>query len=177
MAKLNLKGQLLLPLVGISRKELSDYKVEVINIDFKYKEHSKRTKPYTLFIKIKSNVPFARYLKENKTVLKFYADGDFNYIMLECNPDHRDDWKVIVLGQYSKTTFRARELILKEMEVNKQKWLEIFSSTRELKVADIESKIKSKKYTPLEKREMAEEMLDSMDKPYELYPKFKKGYV
>lgn len=178
MATINTTGQLLLPLVGVTRKELEKYKVEISNVDFRYAPYSRRSTPYTLFIRILRNMDFIRFLKEERSLIKFYTEGDENIVMLECLPTNKDDWRVILQGKYSKMSYKSRQKILKNVAESKKDWERVFRRNKTDILEAIEQKLQGTKYTPIKRREVAEDLYEEINlETYELFPKLKKGFI
>lgn len=178
MSVLNITGQLLLPMVGVARKELKNFKVNMVNIGFKYKGYNNnKIIPYTLFLRMNLNIKFIEYLKKNISFLKFYTNGDEHIVMLECLPENKEDWNYIVEGRYSKVSYRGKEKILNNVEERKEQWKKIFNKSKKDILEHIENNLSSKKYTPMKRREVAEDLYKDIKPSYEMFHKIKKEFV
>lgn len=180
MVLLNPMGQLLLPLVGVKKKLLEKYKVEILNVGFKYREYSTRTIIYTLFIRIKKNERFLDYLRDNVSLLKYYEiKGEEQIVMLECLPEHAEDWNIIIRGKYSKVSAVGKAAILSNLGERKEDWRRVFNKNKEDILNNIKEGLKHKKppMTPMKRHEVAMDLLESVPPNYEMYKKLKKNFV
>lgn len=176
MAVLNSAGQLLLPLVGVTRDDLRRYKVEVKQVGFRYSKVSRKTQPYTIYIRIARNEDFVGFLDNNRSLLQVNMENDEQIIKLECLPDYAVDWEHIIKGRYSKVSYNTRKKILKGLDKTKSQWEKIFRRKEEDILEHIEGKLKS--HSPVKRRELAKEFLQDINMDtYELYPKLRKDFV
>lgn len=149
---INEVGQLFLPLVGISRKNIYDFHIVLIEIGLK--DANRKSKQKSVHLKIKDNDDFYEHAKEHLLLVNSYEQDSNIILELKVLREYEDDWNHLLKGRYSKVSKKTVSLILNQLRENKEAWRKIFKRNLKDLTEYIENTL-SVNTAPYKKKEVA----------------------
>lgn len=171
--------RLLLPFTGITAEILDDFKPTILDVGFKYGMSASRNNKFTIFIRLKSDLNFMRYLRDVMHILNIHEELDNNWVIeLECLYEYINDWDLFIKGQYSKISLNGRNKILNNLpDLEREEWERIMRKSKDDIIGHIQSKLDKTNRSPVERRRIAEALYKENDGSLDTQELYKKPHL